>query len=130
MGKRIIARRRGRGSAVFKAPTHRRVGDAGLPPVDIRELSGTLTGKVKDLVHDPGRGAPLALIEFENGQECYLPAPEELHVGQEVLRGVAAPPEIGNILPLKAIPEGSIVCNIELSPGDGGRIARSSGAYA
>jgi large subunit ribosomal protein L2 len=130
MGKRIIVRRRGRGSATFKAPTHRRVGAAGLPPVDIRELSGVIMGKVKDLVHDPGRGAPIALIEFENGQECYLPAPEELSLGREISRGITAPPEIGNILPLKAIPEGTIVCNIELSPGDGGKIARSSGTYA
>lgn len=130
MGKRIIVRRRGRGSATFRAPTHRRVGEAGLPPMNIKELSGTLRGEVKDLLHDPGRGAPLALISFENGQTCYLPAPEELSVGQEVLRGVTAPPEIGNILPLKSVPEGTIVCNIELNPGDGGKIARASGAYA
>jgi large subunit ribosomal protein L2 len=130
MGKRIIVRRRGRGTPVFRSPTHKRINNAYIPPLDLKELKGSLTGEVKDLLHDPGRGAPLALIEFENGQTCYIPAPEGISVHQKIMRGIGAPAEIGNLMLLKNIPEGTMICNIELKPGDGGKIAKSSGSYA
>lgn len=128
MGKRILVRRRGRGSGVFKAPTHRRVAPTSYP-TQIRSES-TFKGMVKDLIHDPGRGMPLALLKFDGDLECYIVAPEGLSINQNVSIGVASPIEIGNILPIGKIPAGNIILNIESRPGDGGKIARSSGSYA
>jgi large subunit ribosomal protein L2 len=70
------------------------------------------------------------LIRFENGETCYTVVPEGAYSGQQIQMGGKAPVEVGNILPVGKIPEGTMICNIELSPGDGGKIARSSGAYA
>jgi large subunit ribosomal protein L2 len=126
MGKRILVRRRGRGVGVFKAPTHRRIAPVSYPSEGKPEQ--TLKGVVKDLVHDPGRGMPLALLKFDN-QEYYIAAPEGLSVEQDIYIGEKSPIEIGNILPLGKIPAGNFICNIESRPGDGGKFARSSGAY-
>jgi len=83
---------------------------------------------VRELVHDPGRGSPLAFVEFE-GSQYYLVAPEGLSVGQQIQMGDEAPSEIGNIKPLGRISEGTMISNVELHPGDGGKVARSSGTY-
>jgi large subunit ribosomal protein L2 len=93
-------------------------------------LGKAVNGVVEDFVHDAGRGAPLALIRFENGKTCYTVVPEGIGSGQQIQMGEKASVEIGNILPLGKIPEGTMVCNIELRAGDGGKIAKSSGAYA
>jgi large subunit ribosomal protein L2 len=90
----------------------------------------SISGVVQELVHDPGRGAPLALIKFENGESCYTVIPEGIFSGQQIQIGGTATVEIGNILPLGKIPEGTMICNLELRPGDGGKMAKSSGAYA
>ncbi|UCC41255.1 MAG: 50S ribosomal protein L2 [Candidatus Aminicenantes bacterium] len=128
MGKRIMVRRRGRGAGVFKAPTHRRVAPVSYPLQ--AESESIVKGMVKDIVHDPGRGMPLALLKFESGKECYLAAPEGLSVNKNISIGKASPIEIGNILPIGKIPPGNLIFNIESRPGDGGKIARSSGSYA
>ncbi len=130
MGKRILVRRRGRGGIVFRARTHRRVAATSYPPITDLEYGSTIRGFVRDLMHDPARGTPIAFLKFDNGQKCYVPAPEGLGVRQEVWRGIATSTEIGNIMPLGKIPEGTLVSSIELKPGDGGRIAKSSGSYA
>lgn len=130
MGKRIRVQRRGRGGPTFRAATHRRVAPACYPPMPKNIFEETVKGVVEDIVHDPGRGAPLALIRFESGVESYIVAPEGIHVGQQIQMGGKAPAEVGNILPLGEVPEGTMVCNIELKPGDGGVLAKSSGAYA
>jgi large subunit ribosomal protein L2 len=88
-----------------------------------------IKGVIEDFVHDPGRGTPLALIRFENGKTCYNVVPEGVHSTQQIRMGGNAPVEVGNILPIGKIPEGTMICNIELRPGDGGKIAKSSGAY-
>lgn len=130
MGKNILVQRRGRGTSVFRAPTYRRVAPARYPPIATGELTGVLKGDVSEIVHDPGRGTPLALLKFENGERFYVPATEGLGLEQKVARGGTATAEIGNILPIGRMPEGTMVCNLELNPGDGGTIARSSGANA
>ena len=131
MGKRIRVQRRGRGNSVYQASTHKRVAAAQYPPMTPKEAFETvITGIVHSLYHDPGRGAPLALIKFENGQDCYIASPEGTHAGQQIRLGGKAPAEIGNILPLGKVPEGVLVCNLELRPGDRGKLAKSSGAYA
>lgn len=92
--------------------------------------SGTLqTAMVHDIVHDPGRGAPIALVKHD-GVEFAVPAVEGMFVGQVVQLGDAASPSTGNIVPVGKLPEGSIVSAVERMPGDGGKLVRSSGGYA
>jgi large subunit ribosomal protein L2 len=131
MGKRIRVQRRGRGGSTYRASTHKRVAAARYPAMTPKEaFDASLKGVVASLVHDPGRGAPLALVKFENGVSCYTLSTEGIFEGQEIYLGGKAPADVGNILPLGNIPEGTMVCNLELRPGDRGKLARSSGAYA
>jgi large subunit ribosomal protein L2 len=130
MGKRIRVQRRGRGGSVFRAHVYRRVAPAIYPALTGADASGRVDGRILDILHDPGRGSPLAFVQFSDGKSCCLSAPEGLLVSQTVSRGADSPPEIGNILPVGKIPEGTMICNIEREPGDGGKIAKASGAYA
>jgi large subunit ribosomal protein L2 len=131
MGKRIRVQRRGRGGQNWRASTHKRVAPAKYPAIAPKEaFQAQLVGTIVDLVHDPGRGSPLSLIEFDNGLSVYSITPEGVHVEQQITYGGKATAEIGNIIPLGKMPEGTLVCDIELRPGDGGKMARSSGAYA
>ncbi len=132
MGKRIRVQRRGRGGSTFRASTHKRVAPALYPPAIAPKESfeASIKGVVEALVHDPGRGAPLAFVRFENGLTCYTVTPEGVFKGQQISLGGKAAAEVGNILPLGKIPEGTLVCDLELRPGDGGKMARASGAYA
>jgi large subunit ribosomal protein L2 len=132
MGKRIRVQRRGRGGHPWCASTHKRVAPAKYPPsiTPKESFETSLTGTVNAIVHDPGRGAPLAFVKFDNGITCYTVTPEGVSLGQQIQIGGKAPNEVGNIIPLAKVPEGTLVCNLELRPGDGGKLARSSGAYA
>ena len=130
MGKRIRVQRRGRGSKTFQAATHKRVAPAKYPNPQKEKLESVITGQVQQLMHDPGRGSPLALIELEDGETYYSVVPEGVIEGQNVELGMQASVKIGNVIPIGSIPEGITVCNIEMQPGDGGRLARSSGTYA
>jgi large subunit ribosomal protein L2 len=132
MGKRIRAQRRGRGSSTFRASTHKRVAASQYPQAITPKESfeASIKGVIDAFVHDPGRGAPLAHVKFENGATCYIVPPEGTYTGQQVRLGGKAPAEVGNILPLGKVPEGTLVCNLELRPGDRGKLAKSSGAYA
>lgn len=132
MGKRIRVQRRGRGGSTYRASTHKRVAPAKYPPkiTPKDSFNTSIKGEIINLVHDPGRGSPLAFVKFFNGESCHMVTPEGLSIGQQISIGGLSLPEIGNILPLGKVPEGTIVCNLELRPGDGGKMARSSGAYA
>ena len=131
MGKRIRVQRRGRGGQNFRASTHKRVAPAKYPSIAPKEsFEASLSGTIQALVHDPGRGSPLSYIKFENGLSFYTITPEGVFTGQRIRYGGKAPAEIGNIMPLGKIPEVTIVCGLELRPGDGGKMAKSSGAYA
>jgi large subunit ribosomal protein L2 len=129
MGKRIRVQRRGRGGSTFRASTNKRVAPARYP-LAVGAKEKALNGTIAELVHDPGRGAPLALIRFENGEKCYTVVPEGVFTGQQIQIGGKAPTEVGNILPIGKIQEGTLICNIELRPGDGGKLSKSSGSYA
>jgi len=134
MGRVIRSQRKGAGS-VFKAHTHHRKGAAKLRALDYSERNGYLRGVVKEIIHDPGRGAPLAHVVFRDPyryrlkHETFL-ATEGMYTGQFVYCGKNANLAIGNVLPLTSLPEGSIVCNVEEKVGDRGSLARASGNYA
>lgn len=132
MGKRIRVQRRGRGGSPFKASTHKRVAPSQYPLTVAKRdyFDAAINGVIEEFLHDPGRGTPLALLRFDNGATCYTVAPEGAYVGQRIQMGGKASIEIGNILPVGKIPEGTMICNVELRPGDGGKIAKSSGTYA
>jgi len=129
MGKRIRVQRRGRGSPTFRAAAHRKVSPVQYPPVSKKELEKAVRGQITAIFHESGRGAPLASVELETGETFHTVVPEGVYKGQLLHIGSEAPIEVGNVLPLGKIPEGTMICNVELSPGDGGKIARSSGTY-
>ena len=130
MGKRLLVQRMGRGTSTFRSPSWRREGPARYPPLSPVELTSVIKGKVIDIFHDVGANAPRARILLENGQEFITIAAEGIRLGQEIEMGAKATIKQGNILPVKAIPEGTMVFNIELRPGDGGKLVRSGGGYA
>jgi large subunit ribosomal protein L2 len=130
LGKRIRVQRRGRGTSTFRASTHKRVAPAKYPTISAKQQEGVINGQVKDIIHDPGRGSPMISVKLETGETYYSVVPEGVYEGQPTQIGSEASVEIGNVLPLGKIPEGTMVCNIELHPGDGGKMVRSSGAYA
>jgi len=127
MGRRIQGQRRGRGSPTFRAPSHRYKADLSHRNV---EEGDVVSGTVVDVEHDPARSAPVAAVEFEDGDRRLVLAPEGVGVGDEIQVGVSARIEPGNTLPLAEIPEGVPVCNVEANPGDGGKFARASGVNA
>jgi large subunit ribosomal protein L2 len=130
MGKRIRVQRRGRGGPTFRASTHKRVAPARYPPISKQQLESAVEGRVERILHEPGRGSPLAKMKLQTGQDYHFIIPEGISEGQEIHIGSQAPIEVGNVLPLKSIPDGALICGVELHPGDGGKIARSSGTYA
>ncbi len=89
-----------------------------------------LAGEVVDVEHDPARSAPVARVEFEDGDQRLVLASEGVGVGDTLEIGISANIEPGNTLPLAEIPEGVPVCNVESQPGDGGKFARASGVNA
>ena len=98
--------------------------------VDFKRRKRGIAAKVTAIEYDPNRSARIALIKYADGELSYILAPAGLLVGASVMAGDQAPPEIGNALPLRAIPLGASIHNIELTPGRGGQIARSAGQQA
>ncbi len=129
MGKRLKTQRRGKGTPTYKAKSHRFKSQVSYRPVDDLEKE-KIEGKIEELTQDPSRSTILMKIRYENGEENYLPAPEGIMKGEKIKEGYSTEPEVGNILPLEEIPEGYPVFNIESRPGDGGKIARASGAIS
>jgi len=127
MGRRIQGQRRGRGTSTFRAPSHRYKAELSHRTVEDGDVVG---GTVVDIEHDPARSAPVAAIEFEDGDQRLVLAPEGVGVGDHIQVGVSAEIAPGNTLPLAEIPEGIPVCNVEANPGDGGKFARASGVNA
>ncbi len=130
MGKRIRVQRRGRGSPTFRASTHKRVAPVQYPSMTEKQREGAISGEITEIVHEPGRGSPLASVRLETGETYHTVVPEGVYEGQPIYIGSRASVDVGNVLPLGKIPEGTLVCNIELSPDDGGKMARSSGSHA
>ncbi|MCO0832536.1 50S ribosomal protein L2 [Fructobacillus sp. W13] len=98
--------------------------------IDFKRVKDNKSATVKAIEYDPNRSANIALLVYEDGIKSYILAPKGLKVGDKVQSGSDADIKIGNALPLKNIPEGTLVHNIELKPGKGGQLARSAGASA
>lgn len=134
MGRIIRGQRKGSGG-IFKAHTTHRKGAAKHRTLDFSERHGYLKGLVKEIIHDPGRGAPLAVVHFKHpykyktDKQNFI-ATEGMYTGQFIYCGKKASLVVGNVLPLSALPEGTIICNVESKTGDRGSFARASGNYA
>ena len=114
---RITARRMGGG--------HKRV----YRLVDFKRRKFDVPATVERLEYDPNRSAFIALIKYEDGTLSYILAPQRLKVGDTVVAGEKVDVKPGNAMPLKNIPVGSVLHNVELKPGKGGQLARSAGTY-
>jgi large subunit ribosomal protein L2 len=102
MGKRIIARRRGSGSAVYRSPSHKHKGQPRLPRID----EGT--GTVVAIEHAPGRSGPIVWVDLSNGDQALQVAAEGMHIGQTIIYSAERPPIVrGNTGPIGMIPEGT-----------------------
>ncbi len=128
MSRRIIAQRKGTGRPRFRAKSHRSKGRVKYP--SLSPQSDKLQGQVVEVTSDPTRSAPLARVLLEDFSEILIIAPEGIAVGQWIEIGEDAPIHPGNVLPLGKIPEGTPVYNIEITPGDGGKLVRAGGAFA
>ena len=98
--------------------------------IDFKRNKDNIVGKVATIEYDPNRSANIALINYVDGEKRYILAPKGLEVGMEIVSGEQVDIKTGNALPIMNIPVGTIIHNIELSPGRGGQIARSAGASA
>ncbi|KAG1668155.1 hypothetical protein FOA52_005147 [Chlamydomonas sp. UWO 241] len=133
MGRVIRGCRKGRGSIFTSNSTHRK-GAAKFRLMDNAERNAYIKGVVSDIIHDSGRGAPLAKVTFRNpyhyklDKELFIAA-EGVYSGQFLYCGKKATLHVGNVKPIGTMPEGTIVCNLEEKAGDRGAIARASGDY-
>jgi large subunit ribosomal protein L2 len=98
--------------------------------IDFRRQKDGVVATVEAIEYDPNRSCNIALIRYADGEKSYILAPNGLRVGQTVVSGTDAPPEIGNAMPLANVPAGLEVHNIEMNPGQGGKLVRSAGGVA
>jgi large subunit ribosomal protein L2 len=98
--------------------------------IDFKREKEGVPATVKTIEYDPNRSARIALLFYADGEKRYIIAPDGLQVGQTIVSGEHVAPEIGNALPLKNIPVGTVIHNIELRPGQGAALVRSAGNFA
>jgi large subunit ribosomal protein L2 len=98
--------------------------------VDFKRNKHGVEATVSAIEYDPGRSARLALLEYKDGEKRYIIAPSGIQVGGKVMNGPTALPDVGNSLPLKSVPVGLPIHNIEIFPGRGGQMVRSAGGSA
>ncbi len=122
--KRLIQQRRGRGTLVFLRPRHRAIAKFSYSKLG----NGAMKGEVVDIVSDVYHTAPIAVLKFED-KVVYVPAALGLYVGKKV-EYLGKNVEVGNIMKLEDIPDGTEIFDIELRPGDGGKLLRASGTFA
>jgi len=126
MGKRLIQQRRGRTQSKFNSPSHRFKGK-----IKYAQINGKNEGKIIDILHDPGRTTPIAYVKLKDNKLISILAPEGIKIGDKI-KFTDQKNEIvsGNVIPIGKIPEGAPIYNIELSPGDGGKLVRAGGSNA
>src|SRR3954468_8625443 len=98
--------------------------------IDFKRIKDGVVATVQSIEYDPNRSCFIALLQYADGEKTYILAPNGLRVGQTVVSGPDAPPELGNTLPLTNIPGGLEIHNIEMNPGQGGKLVRSAGGVA
>jgi large subunit ribosomal protein L2 len=98
--------------------------------VDFKRNKHGIVATVKAIEYDPRRTARLALLEYQDGEKTYIIAPNGLQVGTKLMSGPTAPAEVGNCLPLRTVPVGLPIHNIELTPGRGAQMVRTAGGAA
>ena len=98
--------------------------------VDFRRRKFDMPATVERLEYDPNRSAFIALIKYQDGELSYIIAPQRLRAGDQVIAGARVDIKPGNAMPMAAIPVGTIIHNIEMKPGAGGKMARAAGTYA
>lgn len=126
MGKNLIQQARGKGGPRYRSPGFRYLAEVKHKSYDNQTQ---INGSVIDIVRCPGHSAPLATIKYEDNKTDYIIAPEGLKIGDNINCGGQVA-NVGNVLELKYIPEGSLIYNIENIPGDGGKFVRASGTFA
>jgi len=117
---------RGRVTARHRGGGHKR----RLRIIDFKRNKHDVAATVLTIEYDPNRSARIALVEYEDGEKRYIIAPSGLTVGNKIISGEKAEIRLGNSLPLKSIPSGTEIHNIELAKGKGGQIVRSAGSSA
>lgn len=122
MGKMLTQQRRGKGSSVFRSPGFNFLSDISYP----KDIPSGFA-QVIALHDDPGRYTPVAELEFVNGIKLLMLAAEGMALGDKISIGDSHTFSVGSIKPIGIIPDGTPIFNIEKHPGDGGRMARSSG---
>lgn len=98
--------------------------------VDFKRSKQDIPATVNTIEYDPNRSCRIALITYTDGVKSYILAPSGLEVGSTVISGLKVAPKVGNAMPLKSVPLGTVVHNIELRPGCGGKVARAAGQQA
>ncbi|MBU0666263.1 MAG: 50S ribosomal protein L2 [Nanoarchaeota archaeon] len=122
MGKNLTQQKRGKASPRYRAPSFRYKGQAKIPSYS--------KGLISDIIKCSGHSAPLLKMTYEDRTTGFIIAAEGIKVNDEVLIGEQSELSVGNVLPLKKIPEGTSIFCVELTPGDGGKLVRSSGTAA
>ncbi len=129
----VETRKRTGGRNVYGRVTARGIGGGHkqkIRLVDFKRNKHGVEATVKAIEYDPGRTARLALLEYKDGEKTYIIAPSGLQVGAKLLSGPTAAPELGNSLPLRAVPVGVPIHNIEMIPGRGAQMVRTAGGAA
>lgn len=124
-------RKKGRNNRGVITSRHRGGGHKKLyRKIDFKRIKINDSALVKKIVYDPNRTAPIVLLHYQDGQKKYILHSLDLKIGDWIKSGPESPVKIGNALPLRNIPLGTQVHNIELTPGKGGQLARSAGTSA
>lgn len=98
--------------------------------IDFKRRKDNVWAKVVSIEYDPNRSSRIALIQYDDGEKSYILAPEGLKAGDKVVSGDEAEPRVGNCLPLRRIPLGMTIHNLEMQPGHGGQLCRSAGTHS
>lgn len=98
--------------------------------VDFKRLKHGVEAVVRTVEYDPIRTSRIALVEYTDGEKNYILAPDGLKVGEKIMSGPSAEVKVGNHMPIRQIPEGTMIHNIELEPGRGGKLVRAAGGVA
>lgn len=130
MGKMLKSQKRGKGSPRYLTPKMRYKVRLQYRNYDDAEKAGVLKAQVLDFIDDPSRGALLMKVKYDNGDENHLLASEGICIGDTLEQGAQASISSGNVLPMYRIPDGAYIFNLELTPGDGGKLVRAPGSYA